>query len=220
MNSRERFLACVQFQKVDHAPLTEIATWGQTVEKWYKEGMPKDVDTYFYVNGNEFFGFERWEWIPLNFGMVPAFDYEVIEETERYIIARKGDGSITKALKEGTVQGTRMSMDQHLSHAVTDRKNFLEIKKRYNPHSPIRYPRWWKDLVRCYNDRDYPLALSYGGVGLYSTLRSWMGTENACTVFYDDPALAEEMLDFIADFFIELTKKSTSGRKCRLAYVF
>lgn len=208
MNSRERFLRCVQFQQVDHAPFQEIAFWPQTLERWHKEGLPRDVDTSLYANGNEFFGFERWEWIPLNFGMVPSFDEEVIEETNRYIIKRHKDGSITKALKEGTVRGTRMSMDQHLSHPVTDRASFIEMKKRYNPKSPVRYPRWWDDLVRCYRGRDYPLALSYGGLGLYSTLRTWMGTENACTIFYDDPVLAEEMLDFIVEFLIELTEKA------------
>ena len=53
MNSRERFLRCNRFQTVDHAPIVEIATWGQTVDRWLSEGMPRDVDTSFYVNGNE-----------------------------------------------------------------------------------------------------------------------------------------------------------------------
>jgi uroporphyrinogen decarboxylase len=96
-----------------------------------------------------------------------------------------------------------------VSFPVEDRAGFEEIRKRYNPHSPARYPRWWNDLVRCYRGRDYPLALTgIGGFGLYSMLRRWMGTENACTVFYDDPALAEEMLDFMTDFFIELTTRA------------
>jgi uroporphyrinogen decarboxylase len=208
MNSRERFLRCVQFQGVDYAPFQEIAFWPQTIERWHKEGLPKDIDTSLCVNGNESFGFERWECIPLNFGMVPAFDCEVIEETDKYIIQRNPDGSVAKILKEGAVGEVRMSTDQHISHFVVDRKTFLEMKKRYNPKSPLRHPRWWNDLVRCYKGRDYPLALSYGGLGLYSTLRIWMGTENACTVFYDDPALAEEMLDFIVEFFITLTEKA------------
>lgn len=39
-------------------------------------------------------------------------------------------------------------------------------------------------------------------------LRRWMGTEKACTIFYDDPALAEEILDFLTDFFIETTRRA------------
>ncbi|MGB9642049.1 MAG: uroporphyrinogen decarboxylase family protein [Candidatus Ratteibacteria bacterium] len=141
--------------------------------------------------------------------MIPGFEYEVLEENERIIVYRGSDGVVHKALKEGTVGGTRMSMDQYISLPVTDRKSFYEMKKRYNPHSPVRYPRWWNDLVRCWKSRDYPLALTgFGGFGLYSMLRRWMGTENACTVFYDDSSFAEEMLDFLVEFFMQLTDRA------------
>ena len=209
MNARERFLRCNRFQSVDHAPFVEIAMWGQTVERWHKEGMPRDVDTSFYINGNEYFGFERWEYLPLNVEMVPPFNEEVLKEDERIILYRGTDGIVHQALKEGTVRGTRPSMDQYISFLVTDRAGFLKMKKRYDPRSPIRYPRYWQDLVRCYQGRDYPLALTgIGGFGFYSMLRRWMGTEKACTIFYDDPALAEEMLDFLTDFFIEATRRA------------
>ena len=211
MTPRERFLRVNHFESVDHVPFIEIATWGQTVERWLGEGMPSEVDTSFYVNGNEFFGFERWEYMPINVWMWPAFEHEVLEEDERVIVFRGGDGIVHRALKEGTVRGTRASMDQYVSHPVTDRASFLEMKKRFDPRTPLRYPRWWSDVVRCYEGRDYPLALTgIGGFGFYSMLRNWMGTEAACTIFYDDPKLAEEMLDFLADFFIELTTRALS----------
>ncbi|HOK80543.1 MAG TPA: uroporphyrinogen decarboxylase family protein [bacterium] len=209
MNSRERFVRCNLFKDVDHAPFVEIAAWPQTIARWLKEGLPADVDSCFYLNGNEFFGFERWEFIPLRTDLIPMFEYEVLEENERIIVYRGYDGVVHKALKEGVVGGTRMSMDQYISFPVTDRESFYEMKKRYNPHSPVRYPRWWNDLVRCWKSRDYPLALTgFGGFGLYSMLRRWMGTENACTVFYDDPSFAEEMLDFLAEFFMQLTERA------------
>ena len=209
MNSRERFLACNRFQSVDHAPSMEIAMWGQTIERWHKEGMPRDVDTQFFMNGNEYFGFDRCEYIPIKVGVVPGFERQVLEEDERTVTFRGTEGIVHKALKEGVEGGTRMSMDQYISFPVKDRADFLEIKKRYNPRSPIRYPRYWADVVRCYKGRDYPLALTgLGGFGLYSMLRTWMGTENACTIFYDDPALVEEMLDFMTEFFIELTGRA------------
>lgn len=204
MNSRERFVRCNLFQDVDHAPFVEIAVWPQTIERWLKEGLPCDVEPNF-LNGNEFFGFERWEYIPLSVGMIPCFEYEVFEEDERTIVFRGNDGIVHKALK------TNISMDQYISFPVHDRKSFLEMKKRYNPYSPIRYPSWWNDRVRCYRERDYPLALTgIGGFGLYSMLRRWMGTEKACTIFYDDPVLAEEMLEFLVEFFLKLTQRALS----------
>jgi hypothetical protein len=50
--------------------------------------------------------------------------------------------------------------------------------------------------------------------GFYSALRSWMGTENACTVFYDDAAWAHEMLDFAADFQVrDVPENLTDGHR-------
>ncbi len=209
MNSRERFLACNRFEAVDHAPFTEIAAWGQTVERWRSEGMPSDVDTSLYLGGNEFFGFERWEYVPLNVWMFPGFEYEFIAEDERTTTYRGGDGIVRRAMKVGAAGGMQPCMDQYLSFPVTDRASFEAVKNRYDAKTPLRYPRWWADVARCYAGRDYPLALTpIGGFGLYSMMRSWMGTEAACTIFYDDPALAEEMLDFMTDFFLELTERA------------
>ncbi|MBM4048660.1 MAG: hypothetical protein FJ279_26455, partial [Planctomycetes bacterium] len=169
MNPRERFLACNRFQNVDRVPITEIAIWSHTHERWLKEGLPRDVDASLgCLSGNEFFGFERWEYIPVSVSMIPTFDHQVLQEDERIVVYRGGDGIVHKALKEGTVRGTRASMDQYVSFPVTDRASFLEMKKRYDPATPIRYPRWWDDLARCYRGRDYPLALTgIGGFGFY-----------------------------------------------------
>ena len=209
MTPRERFLRCNRFQSVDRAPFTDIAPWPQTLERWQREGLPRDVEANFILNGNEYFGFEHWEYIPLKVKMIPTFDEETLEETERYIVMRNSSGIVTRALKEGTVGGVRLSMDQYLDFPVKDRADFLRMKERYNPDSPVRYPPFWTDRVRWYRGRDYPLALTgIGAFGFYSMLRTWMGTERACTIFYDDPALAEEMLDFLADFFIRLTARA------------
>lgn len=135
MHARERFLRCNRFQSVDRAPFVEIGTWGQTIERWLTEGMPKDMDTDFNIlKGSEYFGFEHWEFMPLNVGMCPTFEHEVIEEDERIIVFRGADGIIHRALKEGqAVSGTRASMDQYLKFPVENRADFEEMKKRYNP---------------------------------------------------------------------------------------
>lgn len=75
MNLRERFIRCNKFQSVDHAPFPEIDAWSQTREMWFKEGMLKDVDTYFYIlsEGNEYFGFEYQYYLELKVDMDNIF---------------------------------------------------------------------------------------------------------------------------------------------------
>jgi len=209
MNDRERFLQVMAFEPVDRVPNYELCCWGQTIERWFKEGMPEDSVYLNWWEGEPYFRLDRRGFAALNVGMLPAFPSEVLEETERHVITRHSNGIVTKALKEGTVRGTRMCMDQYLAFPVTDRKSFAEIKKRYDPNSLIRYPQLWDEWVRIWPSRDYPLCLLHNGTfGLYSQLRSWVGTEQISYLFYDDPGFVEEMIEFNTEFLLALTERA------------
>lgn len=209
MDGRERFFRIMEFKEVDRLPNYELALWGQTVERWFSEGMPRDAVYLNWFEGESYFKIDRRAFAPISISMIPPFESEVIEETDRYIVSRHENGILTKALKEGTVRGTRPSMDQYLSFPVTDRKSFQEIKKRYNPASPIRYPLWWDEMVRYWRTREYPLCLlTNGSAGLYSQLRRWAGTEGISHLFFDDPALVEEMVEFNVEFTLKVTERA------------
>ena len=206
MTHRECFLKVMAGKPTDWVPNYELALCGQTIDRWIQEGMPQDqVYLGDWFEGESLFRLDRRAFARLNIGMLPAFDYEELEETERYLIARHSNGVITKALKEGTARGMRMSMDTYLDFPVKGRASWNEIKKRYNPLSPVRYPFWWDEMVKTWSRRDYPLCLLGNGTfGLYSQLRSWVGTENLSYLFYDDPALVEEMVEYNAEFLLTL----------------
>ena len=206
MNTRERFVKCNLFQNVDRVPLMEIGVWAQTIERWNKEGMPEGTERFNVLKGSEFFGLEHCEWLDANFLLSPPFETSVIKEDERTIIFMDRFGCTRRGLKDGQIGSSRSSMDQFVEFAVESRSDFHALKERFDPHDSNRYPKNWNELIETWKSRDYPLALSRGGeFGFYSLLRRFMGTENACTIFYDDPVLAEEMLDFFADFFIQFS---------------
>jgi len=209
MTNRERFDRALSFQPVDRVPNYELGCLGQTVERWIAEGMPPHAVYLNWFEGEPYFHLERRAFAALNVGMIPAFDYQVLEDTPEYLVARHGNGVVTKALKEGTVRGTRLCMDQYLSFPVTDRRSWEEVKRRYHPATPVRYPLWWDEQVRLWRDRDYPLGLLHNGTfGLYSQLRSWVGTEGISYLFYDDPALVGEMVELNTDFFLALVERA------------
>jgi hypothetical protein len=210
MNDRERFDRILRFAPVDHGVNYELALWGQTLDRWRGEGLPQDVHIGTLLEGCEYFRLVRIGYLPLRIvQMMPAFEEEILEEDERYQVRRWPDGHVSKLLKEGVAHGTRLSMDQMLSFPVTDRETFEAVARRYDPRSPARYPEWWADVVRCLAGRDYPLSLTHNACfGLYSFMRRLMGTEKACTIFYDDPALAHDILDFLADYFIEVARQA------------
>jgi hypothetical protein len=210
MNDLQRFLATVRFQDVDRYPLWELGIWGQTYERWLHEGISEcDLEGDWFRGQPAFAGLDRREFMPLNFDPIPGLQ-RPIGEDDRYIVERDGWGRVRRGLKIGTVRGTRPSMDTYLDFYVKDRESFLEMKWRFDPHDPSRYPEDWDELKRRWMTRDYPLYLTEncGFGGLYWNLRQMMGTVRVSTAFHKTPALIHEILDFMADFFIETTRRA------------
>jgi uroporphyrinogen decarboxylase len=210
MTHREVFLRINAFEPVDWVPNYELGAWGQAFERWFGEGMPENADYYRnWFDGAPGLGLLSRGFAPVNTSMMPGFEYEVLEEDERYLIARGGTGIVTKALKEGMVRGTRWCMDEYIGFPVTDRESFRALKHRYDPTTPERYPANWEELKADWAARDTPLFLQWNGAfGFYSQLRSWVGTLPLTYLLYDDPALIEEMVEFMTDFFLATVERA------------
>jgi hypothetical protein len=206
MTGRERFLGVMEYKPVDRIPNHEVGVWPQTIERWKNEGLDVTKHNWNWFVGDEAFNMDLREYIPVNFGMVPSFTAEVLERTDRYEIIRHRNGVVTKALIDGTVGGNRASMDQYLSFPVENIKDFRELKKRYNPTAKERYPENWMDNIDRWNKRDNVLILgkNCSTLGFYWRAREWMGTENVCYAWYDEPELMHEMMEFIKEFTIEV----------------
>lgn len=206
MTFRERFLGVMEYKPVDRIPNHEVGVWPQTIERWKKEGLDVTKHNWNWFVGDEAFNMDRREYIPVSFGMMPAFNPEVLERTDRYEIIRHRNGVVTKALITGTVGGTRASMDQYLSFPVENPKDFRELKKRYDSSSKERYPEDWMNNIDRWNNREHVLILgkNCSTLGFYWRAREWMGTENVCYAWYDEPELMHEMMQFIKEFTIEV----------------
>jgi uroporphyrinogen decarboxylase len=195
----------MRFQPVDRVPNIEVGCWGQTVDRWLSEGMPRgtilEQNSMTFWSGSPYFGLDAQMVIRVDIGMHPPFETELLAEDERTRTVRSSEGVVTRSMKDNS------SMPTFLRYPVRTREDFLAIKARYDPSTPDRYPDDWDQLVARSRTSDLPVMTPPAGIGLYSMLRRWMGTEAACTVFYDDPALAEEMIEFIVDFTIRLFER-------------
>ena len=210
LTPRERFVRTMRYQVVDRVPYCEMTLWGQTLERWQQEGMPmieRDLLGPMGLRaGCEYFGLDRRDFADIRLDALPPYAETVLEETDRYRVFIDAEGSTRRALKDGEAHGTRMSMDTFIDFPAKTREEWGLFKQRFDPHAPARYPKWWNEKIKVWAERDYPVALpanSEHAFGLYSWLRRCMGTINACLVFYDDPAFAEELLDFYTDFAME-----------------
>jgi uroporphyrinogen decarboxylase len=173
-----------------------------TRERWEKEGLPKGVDLV------EYFGLDAmltpfWR-LPLNAGPLPVREKVVLEESEHHVIYVDNLGAKVRVHKERQDFGSM----QWLEHPVKDRASFRQMKARYDPHDPTRYPDDWNQRVKDWQTRDHPLFLVIHGP--FAFMRDWLGITNLCLAFHDQPALIEEMVEFVTYFIVAVIEKAIS----------
>jgi uroporphyrinogen decarboxylase len=209
MTDLERFLACMEYRRPDRAPNHELGVWQHTKARWQEEA-PEAVRpfTWDWFTGEPTLGMDHREFVHVNYGYIPPFPEEVIVETDRYLIRRNGLGIVTRALKEGTVSGMRMCMDEYIEFPVKRPEDFADIRKRMTAALDTRSPADLDKKIEAWKRRDYPLALGHNCAarGFYWRAREWMGTENLSYAWYDYPDLMHEMMEFFADFVIEVSR--------------
>ena len=205
----ERFHACMDYGPCDRRPNHELGVWPQTRVRWQHEapGAVEDFSWNWFVE-EPGLGLDRREYIPVHFGFIPAFEREVLEETEDYEVVRNHLGVVTKGLKAGTVDGGRMCMDQYLEFPVKRPEDFGDIKRRLVARLPERYPEDLDARIAAWKQRDCPLVLgtNCAANGFYWRAREFMGTEALSTAFYEYPNLMHEMMEFFADLVIETSR--------------
>lgn len=205
----DRFLACMEYGPGDRRPNHELGAWPQTQRRWRGEaGEAVEGFTWRWFDGEAALGLDRREFVPVDYGLIPPFAHELLDESDRYEVFRDTKGRVHKALKDGAEGGARMCMDTYVDFPVHDRREFRQIRRRLVADLPQRLPGDLDDRAeRCRRRRcPWVLGRNCAANGFYWRARELMGTENLSYAWYDQPALMHEMMDFLADFFIEVSR--------------
>ena len=209
MTSRERWLACMRFERVDHVPDEEFGYWGETIRTWHAQGLPEYVND----NGkaNIFFGFETHACAPVNNDIFPGFEFKVLEEDERHVTILDYDGATKQVNKDGSE-----SIPHYLRFPIETRKDWEEFKKRLDPGEPRRYVSeedWaaWKKWVE-----NAGLVVQVTCGSLFGKIRDWMGFESIAIACMDDPAWVEEMIDYCTEFYYQTIERAVTEVKVDL----
>lgn len=209
MNFLQSFISCMNYKSAPKIPNHELGVWPQTKQRWQKEN-PTAVENFswnwFY--SEDALGLDQRNFIPIDYGFIPKYKTKIIQRAPDYEIVQDKLGIVTKRLRQGEVEGVRMSMDQFLTFPLQKPSDFKKIKKRLVAAIPGRYPGDLDQKIQIWNNRDYTLALgeNCAANGFYWRAREFMGTENLSLAWYDFPNLMHEMMEFFADFIIETSK--------------
>ncbi len=185
MTPRERFRAIMNYEDSDRIPVYHWAGWPETEERWESEGLPRST------NRHEHWGVEPLPaGVPLHLGLHPAFDEEIFEETDEYVIRRQADGVVAQDWKH------RSCIPRYIDYILRDRGGWSEYKKRLQP-DPARIPADFDAHAARLNAHDGPVTVTCAALGGW--IRDWMGVENLAYLQADDPDLLAEMCDTLAD---------------------
>jgi uroporphyrinogen decarboxylase len=180
------------YQAVDHFPYRPQGFWNATIQRWRTEGLPEDA------RPHDYFGFEKWIYLPLDLTLRPKFEREVLREDNETEVVRSEKGIVQKEFKKNA----ELSMPEWIEFPVKSRRDWQEMSRRYPTSLDGRVPGNWAELVAGWKTREEVLGLDLYN-GFYMTLREWLGPEDLLYAFIDEPAWIEEMLEFYADFLIQ-----------------
>ena len=219
---REKFLGTMSFKNVA-PPNWEFAYWYDTVERWYREGLPRVKGTSTFPNSQwvsgeacpnldenyldfaygadirDYFGFDhKVRLVPVDFERaMPPFTTKVISETSDKIIRVCEDGKTIETRKDGT------SIPRFIDYPVKNKEDFINIKERYRADMNSRFPANFEEQAKEYADRDYPLQMGGGVIsGFFSVVREMVGVERAMYMFYDEPDFVIDILEFFYGYYM------------------
>jgi len=188
MTSHERFKRMYEHREADRVPILD-SPWGATIERWQKEGMPKDAD---WVN---FFGVDKTAAIWTDNS--PRYESKTLEETPEYRISTTNWGVTLRNWTHAA------STPEFLDFTITDRESWARAKARM---TPTRDRIDWEGLAKNYRTwrkegRWISGCLWFG----FDITHSWaVGTERVLMALVEDPEWCVEMFQHELDVGLAL----------------
>jgi len=220
MNTREKFLSCMAFEKDVPPPKWEYGYWAGAIRRWYKEGLTPITGIPDHLDGGqtiraELMGYkeggivdqdihrllgmdEPERRIPIKNFIFPLFEKKIIEEHEEWFIYQDGWGMLKQEMKD------RSSPERFLSAPVKSWSDWEQIREeRLQPGSQGRIPDNLPALAKEYRTRTYPLVIG-GEQGFFGSLRYLLGEVDVLIALIEQPQLIHAINSHLCDFWMQL----------------
>ncbi len=207
MKNMERFAKVMGYGDFDHPPLVGESVWGDTLERWRREGLPEGQfwTDYFGVRtlNIDSHGF--------NEGLCPPFEQKTLERTDEYELYIDDHGRKAKKLLRST------SMPEWLEFPIRDRATFEAVLERFPYNPEDRMPTDWEARVQRWNAPDFDALLLPPAGNYFSGLSNLSGVATVSLLFYDCPDLIHRLYETICSlccWFAEKFFSAVPGALC------
>jgi uroporphyrinogen decarboxylase len=188
LTSYERFKRMYEHREADRVPIQD-SPWGTTIERWQREGMPKDA------NWVDFFDTDHLGHIGADNS--PRYPAKVLEENDEYKLYTTSWGATLKSWKHIT------STPEFVDFTIKDRDTWEAAKQRMTPS---------RDRVNWdYLKQNYPIWREKGywvetGIWFgFDVAHSWaIGTERVLMALIEDPEWCMDIFNHYLDVDLAL----------------
>ncbi len=186
LNSRERFVNYVNGKSTDRIPFVSDGLWKETVVRWQNEGMEKDHDF-----GYDFTFEQSWGALGVNYGYLPPYCEDVIEDRGDTVLVTDRYGIKKLEFKNGS------SMPMFVSFPLEDsEKDWPVLREKLSFNGCGRFAENWKSTAEQAVEKGIPITLGQSHLcGFFSLLREMAG-DRCYYMFYDEPELVHEIMEF------------------------
>jgi uroporphyrinogen decarboxylase len=184
--SRQRLRAGFLHQTLDRIAMWD-SYWGETLERWHNEGLPRGVDV------TEFFGLDRISGHGCDYSY--RLPTKVIEDTDEYVIDLNGMGMVQKHLKG--VAGAPLLID----YLIKSKSDWEKYKPLIDVSTAVeRVPLNQLELNKSITDRgDF--------VAMWLPDPIWCfffscSLKEALVIMLEDPKWAREIVDTFTELIV------------------
>jgi uroporphyrinogen decarboxylase len=199
MSQRDSLREILHFGNPAEVCQFEWGYWPETVERWRSEGLPADQEPWEAVN------IATYDRAPVEARFCPAFEEEVISESETSLVVRDSDGVIKE------IGRNHSAFPRFIEHPVRNMADFEKLKERLDPDSPARFPNDWEKAAAEIAANDDILVMGRLDISFFGWHRDLMGVENLLMAFFDQPelvhAISRHHLDFLKRFYGKILER-------------
>lgn len=193
----ERIVRCYQGEEIDRVPFAMgigWAPWGETFERWKIESANPQLDF------TRKLGFENSFHGPyLHSGIFPEFEYQLLEENDRFIISRDNRGIVMRNRRDGG------SMPEFLDYPVKTTEDWEKLKhERLDPKEYGRVNVDWDEFRARLHETGEAVQVGSFPFGVFGTPRDFMGAEELLVAFYSEPEMVRDMMNHLTTLWITL----------------
>ena len=214
MNMRQRYRETILFGNPDKVPLSLGWPRESTLKAWRQEGLEgSHMEALPVALGISAEAFLRSENAGVSTRMIPAYEAVILDHRDGHYLIRDHMGATVEISDQFDpsylVNAKDFVTRKWYKFPVENRDDWLEMKKRYDPANPDRFPADFAQKCLNWKNRDRLLSLTFNGI--FWQLREWCGMEGLCMMMIDNPDLVHEMADFWAEFIRVILEKLCSA---------